>query len=83
MSTRLQVVMSEAELEEIRRHARSRQVTVSEWVRQACLHARISEPVAASDRKLAAIEAASRLDFPTGELDVLLADIERGYAGEP
>ena len=40
MSTRLQVVVSEAELDEIRDAARRNRVTVSAWVRRALRDAR-------------------------------------------
>ena len=43
MSTRLQVVMPEAELDEIRDAARRNRVTVSAWVRRALREARERE----------------------------------------
>lgn len=78
MSKRLQVLLDEAELREIRRLARTQRLSVAAWVRQALRSARgpaEADPTA----KLAAIRAAARHDFPTGEIDELLAQIERGY----
>lgn len=78
MSTRLQVLMGEEELEEIRRHARREGMTVSEWVRQALRSARRS-PSSEPERRMAAVRAAARHEFPTGNIDDMLAEIERGY----
>jgi hypothetical protein len=82
MSIRLQVLLDEAEIQEIREIARRRHVTVSEWVRQVLRRARRDEPRIAADRKLAAIEAAARHAFATADIDVMNAEIERGYLGE-
>lgn len=81
MTKRLQVLFDDAEMREIQRAARRNRVTVAEWVRQAIRRARNEESRPASTEKLAALNRAMRHDFPTGEIDQLLADIERGYAG--
>ena len=62
MSKRLQVLLKEPEYREIQRAARSRNITVSEWVRQALSLARRSEPSGDVGKKLAAIRAAARLE---------------------
>ena len=36
-----------------------------------------------NDRKLDAVRAAARHEFPTADVDAMLAEIERGYLGEP
>lgn len=79
MSTRLQVVMDEAELEAVRRAARERGMTVSEWVRQALRDARRKVAGGDAERKLAAIRAADRHAYPTADIDRMIAEIERGY----
>lgn len=78
MSIRLQVLLEAAELRDIRRAARRRRMTVSEWVRQALRAARRADPGSDPGRKLAAIATASRHDFPTADIDQMLADIDRG-----
>jgi hypothetical protein len=78
MSERLQVLLEEDEFAEIRRIARRHRMTVAEWVRQALRAARRDEPAAEPRRKLMAVREASRYSFPTGEIDEMLADIERG-----
>jgi hypothetical protein len=81
MSKRLQVLLDEAELRELRRVARAHHLTVAEWVRQALRAARRREPVGETGQKLAAIRRAASHSFPTADIDEMLADIERGYAG--
>jgi hypothetical protein len=81
MSHRLQVLLDEAEFAEIRRIARRHRMTVAEWVRQALRAARRDEPVIDPRRKLAAVREATRYAYPTGDIEVMLAEIERGYLG--
>jgi hypothetical protein len=80
MSKRLQVVLEDDELGEIRRAANRARMTVAEWVRQALRAARRSEPRGDAGRKLAAVRAAARHSFPTAEIDEMLRQIEQGYA---
>ena len=80
MSKRLQVLLEETELAEIRRIARGRHMTVAEWVRQALRTARRQEPEIDSAKKLATVRAAVQHGFPTADIDTMLAEIERGYS---
>ena len=79
MSIRLQVVMSEDELDAVRAAARERGMTVSEWVRETIRDARRKVSSGDAERKLAAIRAADRHGYPTADIDQMLAEIERGY----
>ncbi len=79
MSKRLQVLMDEEELEQIRQTARGQRMTVAEWVRQALRAARRQEPLGDPSRKLAVVRAATRHSFPAGEIQEMLAEIARGY----
>jgi hypothetical protein len=83
MSKRLQVLLDESELREVRRIARQQRMTVAEWVRRALRAARRTEPSRAADRKIAVVRAASRHEFPTADIGRMLAEIEQGYNGEP
>jgi hypothetical protein len=83
MSIRLQVLMPEAELKEIRRTARGQRMSVAEWVRQALRGARRSDPSGDADMKIAAIRSASRCEFPTADIDQMLREIESGYGNDP
>ena len=82
MSTRLQVVIDDEEMEEIRWAARRQRVTVSEWVRQALRQAREGAPTVEAERKLAALRKAMTYDAPTADIDQMLAEIEAGRRGE-
>lgn len=79
MTKRLQVLLEESELREVRKAARARRVTVAEWVRQAMRDARRQEPLRPPERKLAVIRAAARHEFPTADIERMLEEIERGY----
>lgn len=79
MSKRLQVVVDDSELEELRATARREGLTLSEWVRQALRAAQRSRSRVDAGGKLEVIRAASRHSFPTDDIELMLADIERGY----
>jgi hypothetical protein len=79
MAKRLQVILQDPEYREIQRAARSRRMSIAEWVRQALALARRREPLGDVEKKLAAIRAAAKHEFPTGDIDTMLAEIERGY----
>lgn len=78
MSKRLQVLIDEDELEEIRNAAERHRMTVSEWVRQSLREGRRREPAGSPEAKLAAVRRASRHALPTGDIDAILDEIARG-----
>ncbi len=79
MAKRLQVILQDPEYREIQRAARLRRMSIAEWVRQALELARRSEPGGTAAKKLGVIRAAARLDYPTSDIDRMLAEIETGY----
>ena len=81
MSRRLQVLIDDPEWREIQKTARAHRMTVAEWVRQALRAARREAPSADADRRIAAIRAAARHGYPTGDIDRMNEEIERGYLG--
>jgi hypothetical protein len=83
MSKRLQVLLDEAELRAIQTAARRCRMTVAEWVRQALREARRREPARDAGKKLEAVRAGARHDFPAADLGDMLEEIERGYLAEP
>ena len=83
MTKRLQVLFDEDELAEIRRLASQRRLTTAAWVRQALRAARDAESRADPGPKLRAVREAAAHHYPVGEIDELLAEIERGYGDEP
>jgi hypothetical protein len=79
MSKRLQVILKDPDYREMQRMARSRHMSIAEWVRQALELARRREPVGSAGKKLEVIRAAAQHDYPAGDLRDMLAEIERGY----
>lgn len=79
MAKRLQVILQDPEYREIQRAARSRQMSIAEWVRQALALARRREPLGDVQKKLAAVRAAVKHDFPTSDIETMLAEIEQAY----
>ncbi len=63
--------------------ATARGLTVAEWVRQAVAAARRNEASGDVDRKLAAIRTAVRHAGPTGQVERVAAEIDRGYGYGP
>ena len=79
MSKRLQVVLPDPEMSDIRRLARLEHLTVGEWVRRALRDARASRPAIDSETKLKAVRRGAQYSFPTADLEQMLSEIERGY----
>lgn len=83
MSKRLQVLLDERELREIKRIAAQRRMTVAEWVRQALRDARSGVSTVPVERKLLAVREAARHGYPTADIHQMNAEIARGYGGDP
>jgi hypothetical protein len=79
MAKRLQVLLPDPDYREIQQLAQARRMTLAEWVRQALDVARRREPLGDVGKKLQAVRAAVRNEFPTGDIENMLAEIERGY----
>jgi len=79
MAKRLQVIVRDPEYREIQRIARSRHMSIAECVRQALDLARRREPITDVGKKLEIIRAAVRYDYPSGDIEDMLAEIESGY----
>ena len=75
MAKRLQVLLDEEEYLEIQAVARRQRMTLAEWVRQALRKAKADDP-ATVETKLRAIADASRHEFPTADINVMLQEIE-------
>ena len=83
MTKRLQVLLEEPELRDIQRTARAHRMTVAEWVRQALRTARQLQSSSGVEKKMTAIRAAARHQFPTADIERMNAEIERGYLDAP
>ncbi|MES2180178.1 MAG: antitoxin [Gemmatimonadota bacterium] len=79
MTVRLQVLFEDDEMAQIREAAKRKRMTVAEWVRQELRRARQSEPPADQHRKLMAVREAAQYQYPVGDIDQMLGEIEHGY----
>jgi hypothetical protein len=80
MAKRLAVILKDPEYREIQRVARSRHMSLAEWVRQALELARRRESSGNVAKKLEAIRAAARHSYPTADIDHMLGEIGSGYS---
>jgi hypothetical protein len=79
VSKRLQVVVDDAELRRFQHVAERSGLTLAEWVRQTLRRAERTASTTDPDRKLEAIRRAATNQFPTADVDQMLAEIEQGY----
>ena len=79
MSKRLQVILDDEEMQEIRRLARQQRTSVAEWVRRALRAARQRQPLESAETKIQYVRAAVRHAYPTADIENLLHEIESGY----
>lgn len=73
------MILQDPEYKEVQRAARSRRMSIAEWVRQALALARRQEPLGSIGKKLETIQTATRHDYPVSDIDGMLAEIEAGY----
>jgi hypothetical protein len=73
------VVVSEAEMSEIRKLARREGLAVGEWVRRALRSARSERSPLDPQSKLEAVRQAVKHSFPTADIERMLEEIEQGY----
>ena len=78
MSKRLQVVLDDEELAEIRHVAETQHLTVAEWVRQSLRAARREQPVYDVETKIRAVREAAQHSYPAADVGDMLDDIARG-----
>ena len=83
MSKRLQVLMPEAQYEELRRLAAVEGVTVAAWVRRILAEACREKPYQRVEEKLAAVREAATYSFPTADVDRMLDEIASGGDAGP
>ena len=79
MSKRLQVILSDEEYEELQQVSSSAGVTVSEWVRQALRKMRRDRSLLEAGGKIEAVRVATKHQFPSGDIQTMLGEIESGY----
>ena len=79
MSKRLQVLLDDREMRDIQRTAKRQQMTVAEWVRQVLRAAHRQVPLTDAKKKIGVVRTAARYEFPTGDIDQMLREIDQGY----
>ncbi|MBI4924858.1 MAG: antitoxin [Bdellovibrio sp.] len=78
MSKRLQILLPEEEYKEIQTISRLDKKTIAEWVRQS-IRSSIKERVPEeSEKKIARILSFAKYSGPTGDIQSLLKEIEKG-----
>ena len=84
MSKRLQVLLADEEMSDIRILAQREHVTVGEWVRRTLREAREQKSLKDPEVKLAAIRRAVENPDPTPAVDIdqMLREIEQGYLSD-
>jgi hypothetical protein len=78
MSKRLQLIINEKEMERLRKCAEREELTLSEWARRALERARREQEAPTAEQKRKALDRALICEHPTGDIDELLTEIERG-----
>ena len=79
MSKRLQLLLADDEIAELKGRAREERMTVSAWVRRAIYHEMNERPASSVRAKLELIDRLSDLGFPSGDYRDIAADIESDY----
>ncbi len=82
MSVRLQVLIDENELKEVRQLADQENLTVSAWVRRAIQNEKRERPGRVVRKKLQSIQSFSKYDFPVSDYSDMASEIESGYLKE-
>ena len=60
-------------------HPHREKIPVGEWVRRALRQERLRQPVHEPQAKLRAVRKAAEHSFPSGDIEQMLTEIERGY----
>ena len=79
MSKRLQVLIDPKEYREFQKMARQAHTSLGEWVRQALRRTTQQTSGKSATDKLTSIRRAAGHNFPSGEIDQVLSEIEQGY----
>ncbi len=75
MSKRLQVLIEEKEYSQFKKLASKASMSLGEWVRQALRQAASSVAKHSSKQKLEALDRAFEYNFPSGDIEQILEEI--------
>ena len=79
MSKRLQVLLSNEEMESIQQHAALDNLSVGEYVRRTLKESDSLRPSLSASAKLTLIRQAAGHSFPTADIDQMNREIQQGY----
>lgn len=79
MSKRLQVLVEPGEYKQFQHIAEKKGVSMGEWVRQVLRQATASSSGKSTRQKLEHIRHFCRFKLPSGDIEQILAEIEKGY----
>jgi hypothetical protein len=79
MSKRLQVLIEPKEYKTFQQLAKEVGLSLGEWVRQALRRVASTTSRKSAEQKLAHIHKYSQYNAPTGDIEQILAEIEKGY----
>ena len=82
MSKRLQALIPDKEMEEIKRLARREKIPLGEWVRKALREVLSKQPAAEPELKLQAMRRAAKYCFPTADMEQMVGEINRSCQEE-
>ena len=82
MSKRLQILLDDSEYKELQRASRREKKTVASWVRQRIRGSLQEQAPEDPDKKLARILRFAKYSGPTGDIETLLAEVEKGRQTE-
>lgn len=82
MSKRLQVLLEPREYRGFQQIAKEAGLSLGEWVRQVLRSASDTRSTKSPEEKLKAIRRFSQYQAPTGDIEQMLAEIEKGRFGE-
>lgn len=80
MSKRLQVLLDEEQFTRYQKIAKRKSMALGEWVRQALERSAMLESTKPAAEKLAALRRALNHDGPTGPIEQMIEETERGYS---
>ncbi len=79
----MQIILNDDEMTEIKKLAKQEKMTVSAWVRRAISHEKRERPIQQVKKKLELVRRSSQFQYPTADIENMLADIETGYISGP
>lgn len=74
-------MVDEEELSKLQNAAAERNLTLSEWVRQALRQAYQRQPRGSIEQKLRSVRVAAEHNYPAPDIEKMLEEIEAGYTG--